>query len=77
MSTVLEISQDSSPSSDYVAEIRNQSVPDPTPSEIRERSAEIRQDWSETRWRKERRRFRNRAWTVPEVRVAPALTEGH
>jgi|GEM_PF-3225893 hypothetical protein len=56
-------------------EIRNQTVRDPTQVEIYERSAEIRQTWTKTRWRKETRGSRSRRWTVPEVRVAPSMLE--
>ncbi|MBT4867931.1 MAG: hypothetical protein HON53_22750 [Planctomycetaceae bacterium] len=57
------------------AEIRNQTVRDPTQAEIYERSAEIRQTWTQTRWRKETKGIRSRRWTVPEVRVAPSALE--
>lgn len=55
--------------------IRNQTVRDPTPEEIRERSAEIRKGWSATRWSKERRRFRHFRWTAPEVKVSRSLPQ--
>lgn len=34
-----------------------QKSPDPTPEEIAERAAEIRKEWSEHVWQRQRRRF--------------------
>lgn len=55
--------------------IRNQAVADPTPDEIRERTAEIRKGWNATRWSKENQRFRQNCWTAPEVKVMHPLMQ--
>ena len=42
---------------------------DPTPEEIKQRTAEIRKTWSPGRWSQQRQELSQR-WTVPEVKVS-------
>jgi hypothetical protein len=75
MSANVEINLAVTISPAHAVKIRNQTVADPTPAEIVERSAEVRKTWNQTRWQKEHQRFRSRRWTVPEVRIAPSVLE--
>ena len=77
MPTQFDIVQDFQFAKIQVRKIRNQSVPDPTPDEIRERAAEIRKGWNETRWSKERKHLRQNRWTAPQVSVSRSLMQSH
>jgi hypothetical protein len=75
MYTQFDYVQDFQTAEHPVCKIRNQSVADPTPDEIRERAAEIRKGWNATRWSKERRHLRQNRWTAPQVSVSQSLLQ--